>query len=384
VVVSSHPHMPPVNRAMGQTPPIVHSHTPPVQRMHTPQPAPSTPSAHSQTHMSISTPPTNNTVDTPPPVVEAKPAQAAPPTPVQPTTFKPFYPPLPWLSVPGPFPPRAAGRRRRRKAPVAAEEEGLALPSREQAGEDEPTQTTEEAEDGERTPTEEPAESLASTAAVPSDAEVDTPSTSHPPSEADTAHVTTPSAQPPPAQPSVTVTKHARTATIPAIPLIPIKATKPPSATSTTQKSVSQQAPAKNGEEEAGAEAEEIPKASPPKPAAFKSWAELLRAKNAPAPAQPVAAPVSNNVVASSGPAVPRSNTLADVLASFSVESEKKVSFIEPRGLVNTGNLCYMNSVRLTPTQNIRSANDITDSASPSLLRSFLRLLRSSCEARCA
>jgi ubiquitin carboxyl-terminal hydrolase 10 len=384
VVVSSHPHMPPVNRAMGQTPPIVHSHTPPVQRMHTPQPAPSTPSAHSQTHMSISTPPTNNTVDTPPPVVEAKPAQAAPPTPVQPTTFKPFYPPLPWLSVPGPFPPRAAGRRRRRKAPVAAEEEGLALPSREQAGEDEPTQTTEEAEDGERTPTEEPAESLASTAAVPSDAEVDTPSTSHPPSEADTAHVTTPSAQPPPAQPSVTVTKHARTATIPAIPLIPIKATKPPSATSTTQKSVSQQAPAKNGEEEAGAEAEEIPKASPPKPAAFKSWAELLRAKNAPAPAQPVAAPVSNNVVAPSGPAVPRSNTLADVLASFSVESEKKVSFIEPRGLVNTGNLCYMNSVRLTPTQNIRSANDITDSASPSLLRSFLRLLRSSCEARCA
>jgi ubiquitin carboxyl-terminal hydrolase 10 len=73
----------------------------------------------------------------------------------------------------------------------------------------------------------------------------------------------------------------------------------------------------------------------------------LLRAKNAPAAAQAAAAapPATNGVVATNGPAVPRSNTLADVLASFSVDSEKKVTFLEPRGLVNTGNLCYMNSV---------------------------------------
>jgi ubiquitin carboxyl-terminal hydrolase 10 len=256
---------------------------------------------------------------------------------------------------------------------VAAEEEGLALPSREQAGEEDGTQTAEEAIDGDQTPTEEPAESLASTAAVPSDAEVDTPSTSHPPSEVDLAQVTTP-AQATSAQPSAAATKHARTATIPAIPLIPIKSAKAPSATSTTQKSVSQQTPAKKGAEEASVESEETPKASPPKPVAFKSWAELLRAKNAPAPAQAPAAPVSNGVVASSAPVVPRSNTLADVLASFTVESEKKVSFLEPRGLVNTGNLCYMNSVSPTPILYVFQANVVVDSSSPSLLRSLLRL----------
>jgi ubiquitin carboxyl-terminal hydrolase 10 len=108
----------------------------------------------------------------------------------------------------------------------------------------------------------------------------------------------------------------------------------------------SQQTPAQieEGSSEAGVSVEETPKASP-KPAAPKSWAELLRAKNAPAPAQAPSAPVSNGVVPAAGPTVSKSNTLADVLASFSVDSEKKVSFIEPRGLVNTGNLCYMNSV---------------------------------------
>jgi ubiquitin carboxyl-terminal hydrolase 10 len=270
----------------------------------------------------------------------------------------PFYPPLPWLSAPGPFPPRAAGRRRRRRAPVAAGEEGLALPSRDQAVEESASENA-EMNDGDQTPTEEPAESLASTAAVPSDAEVDTPSTSHPPSEVDLAHVTTPSAVTPSAQSSATATKHARTATIPAIPLIPIKSAKAPSTASTTQKSVkspiaNQQTPGKpaDGSLPAGDEVEDTTKAaSPPKPVAPKSWAELLRAKNAPVAAQPAATaaapttPVTNGVAPVNGPTVPRSNTLADVLASFSVDSEKKVSFTEPRGLVNTGNLCYMNSV---------------------------------------
>jgi ubiquitin carboxyl-terminal hydrolase 10 len=375
VVVSSHPHMPamaPVNRALGQTPPIVHSRTPPVQRIQTPQPAPSSPSAHSQTHLSSSTPPTNTTADSPPAAAE-KPAQAAPPSP---TTRMPFYPPLPWLSVPGPFPARAAGRKRRRRAPVDAEEEGLALPSREQAVED-PTQEPAEVEDGERTPTEEPEESLASTVAVPSDAEVDTPSTSHPPSEVDLTHVPTPSAMPPPAQPSANAPKHTRNATIPAVPLIPFKP-KPSSAASTTQKSAKSPPPVKAEDgaapaEELAAGAEDTPKTSPPKPAAPKSWAELLRSKNAPATAaaQAPATPTSNGVVATNGPVVPRSNTLADVLASFSVDSEKKFSFLEPRGLVNTGNLCYMNSVSLE-CQNIVTPLMSADSSSACILRSFL------------
>lgn len=352
VVVSSHLHMaPPVNRSMGHTPPIVHSHTPPMPHMQTPQPAPSTPSVQSQTHLSASTPPTNMSVETPPPTAETKPAQAAPASPKS-TTFTPFYPPLPWLSVSdADFPPRASRRRRRRRAPVSNDEEGLALPSREQAAEEE-VATTDEAHvgDGELTPTEEREESQASTIAVPSDIEVDTPSTSHPPSEIDAVQADAPAIMAPLAQSSAVTTKHARNTTRPAVPLIPIRAAKPQSAVSTTQQSVksppaSQTEPTSAAAPEVNGSAEETPKASPPKPVAPKSWAELLRAKNAPAvAAQPSAAP-SGVAAPVNGPPAPKSNTLADVLASFSVDSDKKVSFIEPRGLVNTGNLCYMNSV---------------------------------------
>jgi ubiquitin carboxyl-terminal hydrolase 10 len=41
------------------------------------------------------------------------------------------------------------------------------------------------------------------------------------------------------------------------------------------------------------------------------------------------------------------SESLAEALRSFNAVSDSKVSFLEPRGLVNTGNMCYMNSVRV-------------------------------------
>lgn len=355
VVVSSHPHMapmPPVNRSLGQTPPIAHSHTPPVQRIHTPQHVPTSPSVHSQVHMQSPTPPAPTTVATPPPAAETKPVQpAAPSTPPQPATYKPFYPPLPWLSVPdADFPARAAGQRRRKRTPVAAQEEGLALPSREQDVQED-VKAAEEGGNGELESTGELEESQASTIAVPSDAEVDTPSTSHPPSEIDV-----PSVQQPAAQTAVPVQKHARNATKPAVPLIPIKPAKAASAASTTQKSVNSppaEKPQPQSVDEAAASAseattaEETPK--PAAPAPPKSWAELLRAQKAAAApqVQPQAQPpaTTNGVVSTNDPAVPKSNSLADVLASYSVDADKKVSFIEPRGLVNTGNLCYMNSV---------------------------------------
>jgi ubiquitin carboxyl-terminal hydrolase 10 len=38
--------------------------------------------------------------------------------------------------------------------------------------------------------------------------------------------------------------------------------------------------------------------------------------------------------------------SLAEALRSFTaVSPDSKVAFLEPRGLVNTGNMCYMNSV---------------------------------------
>lgn len=261
---------------------------------------------------------------------------------------------------------------------MPAQEQGLALPSREQDVQGE-SRVFEEAGDGEHTSVDEPAEeSQTSTVAVLSDAEVDTPSTSHPPSEIDA-----PAVQQPAVQPTVPAPKHTRNTTKPAVPLIPIKSAKAASAASTTQKSakspVAERAQPKAVDKAAApasetANAEGMPK--PAVPAAPKSWAELLRAKNAAAAPQSqtqAQAPVSASVaISTSGPSMPKSNSLADVLASYSVDAGKKVSFIEPRGLVNTGNLCYMNSVGVSEFRNISTANAQLGSSSTSFLRAFL------------
>lgn len=229
---------------------------------------------------------------------------------------------------------------------MSTDEQGLALPSREQP--------VDHDDHGTRTPVEDPTPSQASTAAVPSDTEVETPSTSHPPSEVDLTHPTAPSTFSPSAQPSTTAIKHVRASTKPAVPLVPIKSAKAPSAGSTTQISPKLPAPAPlesastvpASVSELNSDLEDTSKPSPPKPAAPKSWAELLRAKNVPVAGQAsaslngVAIPTPSNTTS-----LTKSNTLADVLASFSVDADKKVSFLEPRGLVNTGNLCYMNSI---------------------------------------
>jgi ubiquitin carboxyl-terminal hydrolase 10 len=255
------------------------------------------------------------------------------------------------------MPPRASKNRknRRRKTLVPSQQAGLALPSREQAVESgEFNDADEPLDDAEQTPTEGPEESLASTVAPASEADIDTPSTSHPPSEADLTHPANPSpTAASSARPTPPAHSHTRTQTKPVVPLIPIRSAKAPSVTSTTQKSVKSVAGTqdpKKAEEvttptpssEAAGNAEETPKASP-SPAAPKSWAELLRSKAAPAPVQTPAVPNGN--VSPNGPPASKSNSLGDVLASFSVDSDKKLSFLEPRGLVNTGNVCYMNSV---------------------------------------
>ncbi|KAF2790390.1 cysteine proteinase [Melanomma pulvis-pyrius CBS 109.77] len=356
VVVSSHPlaHMPPVNRSLGQTPPIAHSHTPPAaMRIQTPQPAPSSPSVASNTFVNSPTPSASMTTGTLPPSRTPSRSSFASAPPRQPSPVrKPFHPPLPWLSVPdAAFPPRASQKKKRRRGLVLASDEGVAFPTREQPTEDEAREV--QAEEPELTPTEGPEESLTSTMAAPSEIETETPSTSHPPSEADSTHPTTPSSAmlPPPPRPAGATHSHTRTATKPAVPLIPIKPIKAVSVTSTTQKSAKSVAEDLKKTEvatppatEAGGSAEETPKASPPPKAAPKSWAELLRSKAAPVSAQTPPS-VSNGVVPTNGSPAPTSNSLTDVLASFSVDADKKVSFLEPRGLVNSGNICYMNSV---------------------------------------
>jgi ubiquitin carboxyl-terminal hydrolase 10 len=48
-----------------------------------------------------------------------------------------------------------------------------------------------------------------------------------------------------------------------------------------------------------------------------------------------------NNAVSGKGPA----HGVAEALRSYQVTTPEKVAFIQPRGLINTGNMCYMNSV---------------------------------------
>ncbi|KAF2010712.1 cysteine proteinase [Aaosphaeria arxii CBS 175.79] len=355
IVVSSHPHamvpMPPVNRSLGQTPPIAHSRTPPVMRTQTPQPAPSTPSVTSHTHVSSPTPPTDMTTPTPPPITPSGPSfSAAPPSPTE-THRMPYYPKLPWLSVPDePFPPRSARRRRKRRTPVSADGDSTAFPSRDDAA----VKTETEAEvDAQQSPTARARESDSSTIAATPD--VDTPTTSQAPSEVELEYAQTLSASSPKStQPTkAPISSHTRTATIPAIPLVPIKSAKAPSVGSTTQKSAKSVVVDKEGlkktEEVAATPAaesnisDETPKASPPPKQPVSSWAALLRSKASAAAGQTPVPP--HGVIAANGAPASKGNTLSDVLASFSVKNDKKISFLEPRGLVNSGNLCYMNSI---------------------------------------
>lgn len=83
-------------------------------------------------------------------------------------------------------------------------------------------------------------------------------------------------------------------------------------------------------------------KPASPARSAPKSWADLVRSKNAARPAGTSSFPDSNAF------AVQKSESLADVLGSLGedvTQYSDKVAFLEPRGLVNTGNMCYMNSV---------------------------------------
>lgn len=73
-----------------------------------------------------------------------------------------------------------------------------------------------------------------------------------------------------------------------------------------------------------------------------KLWAGLFNA-NAPANASAASGSGVANV-----PGISKSNaeSLAEALRSFNaVSNDAKVAFLKPRGLINTGNMCYMNSV---------------------------------------
>jgi ubiquitin carboxyl-terminal hydrolase 10 len=157
----------------------------------------------------------------------------------------------------------------------------------------------------------------------------------------------------------------------PALPLVslPKSAPKPPVPQSPRQEAKGQGSAQAGDEHVEGAAAavtdetaeKEVPASAPvPKPAP-SSWANLF--------AKPVASPVKPSAAAtgtdgasvvnghdtessSDGPTAtfPKSNAsnVADAIRSYKVNATENIGYIEPRGLINTGNMCYMNSVSLT------------------------------------
>ena len=205
---------------------------------------------------------------------------------------------------------------------------------------------------------EEPASEVSTVAATSAR---ETPATSQAPSESDFTQVSTPTT---PAQATTSSPKssvgsaqqHTRKDTRTAIAVPNIGGL--PKAKGAPQSAEKQpQQPAANPSEAAPVQAEattvldgtaettpaETPK-SPPKPAAPKSWADLVRTKELKTAS---AAKVNGTPVPNGTQPVPKSAPLAEALRQHTVTNET-LSFLEPRGLVNPGNMCYMNSVSIT------------------------------------
>ncbi|KAI5296354.1 hypothetical protein KEM52_003704, partial [Ascosphaera acerosa] len=171
---------------------------------------------------------------------------------------------------------------------------------------------------------------------------------------------------------------------VPIVPVVPISAQQPavagtkpattPSAPTDPVESQEQPAPQSFETQPTAPAATQGPAegpapAAPTKAAPPKSWADLVRKRtaaanlgNASSLASVGAAATSTSLtgvaLASGAPATPaaaagatngiKSSSMRDVLAAVSrseLPFSQRVAFIEPRGLVNTGNMCYMNSV---------------------------------------
>ncbi|KAK3327113.1 hypothetical protein B0T19DRAFT_449497 [Cercophora scortea] len=329
----------------------------------------------------------------PPPQIKSSPVVSPP--------REPYRPPLPWLSDPDvPFPSRAARSRRRRRA-LDANSESVEFPQLSSAdGSSElhtPTSVPSESKrESENVEDQASATTPKAASQAPTGEQLaprsETPSTQDHPSEdtASTSPTTPSSAQP--SQSSVTATATPATASkptkpvavtvpaipaIPAIPLIPALPKASPKdnkASSGVEKTTSEAGGAAsatvNGQAEPldnpskdvnGTSEEPEPETAQTAPAWSKPklWAGLF---NKPAPLStgttataPSAQPQTNgDVVADGSGGVPNSvsgfsksnvSSLAEALQAYRANGTEKLSFLEPRGLVNTGNMCYMNSV---------------------------------------
>lgn len=196
----------------------------------------------------------------------------------------------------------------------------------------------------------------------------ETPSTSHPPSEqAESTNPTTPSSVQHPSIPAEgettpVATKTTRSAKpavliIPAIPKsLPIDNTKPISetvsdhsqSTATLADESENDKSQESAQEPAATSADVIDTDSKPTPPAPKAWSTPKSWTGLFNPSSSTSSTTRSDSQATSQVSFGRSNgeSLAEALKSFdAISNGSKVTFLEPRGLVNTGNMCYMNSV---------------------------------------
>lgn len=187
----------------------------------------------------------------------------------------------------------------------------------------------------------------------------ETPSTNH--AQSEEANSTTPTTPTSinqtstlaPGDTTPVASKPSKLSTVPAVPIIPAlpKATSRDASKQATEKipyesqsevpKIEVEENTKENDEQAATNETEVQ----PPPKAWstpKLWAGLFNpnaSTNAPA--------VSGSGVGTvSGISKTNSESLAEALRSFdALSTESKLSFLEPRGLVNTGNMCYMNSV---------------------------------------
>jgi ubiquitin carboxyl-terminal hydrolase 10 len=159
------------------------------------------------------------------------------------------------------------------------------------------------------------------------------------------------------------------TPAVPAVPVVPAlpkaspKETKAAAATSVEQQAESTQPAAEGADGSAEEKASEAAEPAPAPAAAWskpKLWAGLFNKPGGSAAstsAAATAAPTQTNGDATNGSAVApgagsfakaNASSLAQALQAYRPISPDKLAFLEPRGLVNTGNMCYMNSVRTT------------------------------------
>ncbi|KAL6864028.1 hypothetical protein J3F83DRAFT_184822 [Trichoderma novae-zelandiae] len=249
---------------------------------------------------------------------------------------EPFRPPLPWFSHPdAPFPKRTPRSKRQNKVLVAGEG-SISLPAAEQLA------------------TEEPAVSATPEASTQAQQQDGGKEAGAAPDSADISKTLDEKKAP--------VTRPAAPA-VPVIPVLPKHSPKP--SASATSVSEDQQgnngdaAKCDNQDSAAAAAAEPQPNDTndPPSPvvrAPPTSWANLFAKPSARAAVNGSAAgddavngDSNNGVHNFAGSAFSKSNanSLGQAIQSYQVENNDKVDFLEPRGLINTGNMCYMNSV---------------------------------------